>query len=102
MCALQLANSNSIHYLDVRHHFLRELVTDEEIVLIVVMSTHVLSEYRHAGFLTKTLLISIILSSSTIGAHTYYVRTWYCMLLGITGIYIYNIAMNIIDWVDFS
>ena len=54
MGALQLAsnavsNSNSKH-IDVRHHFLRELVTNGEIVVI-----HVKSEYQHADFLTKAL-----------------------------------------------
>ena len=54
MGALQLASnpvssSNSKH-IDVRHHFLRELVTKGEIKTI-----HVLSEYQHADFLTKSM-----------------------------------------------
>ena len=52
--AVQLAqnpmtNSNSKH-IDVRHHHLRELVFNGDIVVI-----HVASEYRHADFLTKPL-----------------------------------------------
>ena len=52
--ALQIAkhpisNSNSKH-IDVRHHFLRELVERKEIEII-----HVASQYQHADFLTKAL-----------------------------------------------
>ena len=44
-----MSSSKSKH-IDVRHHFLRELVTKGEIEII-----HVLSEYQHADFLTKSL-----------------------------------------------
>ena len=44
-----ISNSNSKH-IDVRHHFLRELVERKEIDL-----THVASKYQHADFLTKAL-----------------------------------------------
>ena len=52
--AVQLAqnpitNSNSKH-IDVRHHFLRELVGRREISII-----HVPSPYQHADFLTKAI-----------------------------------------------
>ena len=52
--ALQLSknlvsNSNSKH-IDVRHHFLRELVRQGDIVV-----GHVPSEYQHADILTKVL-----------------------------------------------
>ena len=52
--AIQLArnpitNSNSKH-IDVRHHFIRELVARREISI-----THVSSEYQHADFLTKAI-----------------------------------------------
>ncbi|CAB1105713.1 unnamed protein product [Ectocarpus sp. CCAP 1310/34] len=52
--AIQLAqnpisNSNSKH-IDVRHHFLRELVERKEISVI-----HVPSPYQRADFLTKSL-----------------------------------------------
>lgn len=52
--AIQIAvnpvtNSNSKH-IDVRHHFLRELVEKGEFEI-----THVRSEYEHADFLTKPL-----------------------------------------------
>lgn len=45
-----VSNSNSKH-IDVRHHFLRELVERKELDII-----HVASEYQHADFLTKPLL----------------------------------------------
>ena len=45
-----ISNSNSKH-IDVRHHFLRELVERKEIEII-----HVSSQYQHADFLTKALL----------------------------------------------
>ena len=44
-----ISNSNSNH-IDVRHHFLRELVEREEIEIIQLVS-----QYQHAGFLTKAL-----------------------------------------------
>ena len=44
-----ISNSNSTH-IDVRHHFLRELVERKEIEII-----HVASQYQHADFLTKAL-----------------------------------------------
>ena len=44
-----ISNSNSKH-IDVRHHFLRELVERKEIDII-----HVSTEYQHADFLTKAL-----------------------------------------------
>ena len=44
-----ISNSNSKH-IDVRHHFLRELVERKEIEII-----HVSTEYQHADFLTKAL-----------------------------------------------
>ena len=44
-----ISNSNSKH-IDVRHHFLRELVERKEIE-----SIHVASQYQHADFLTKAL-----------------------------------------------
>ena len=44
-----ISNSNSKH-IDVRHHFLRELVERKEIEII-----HVASKYQHADFLTKAL-----------------------------------------------
>ena len=52
--AIQIAknpvtNSNSKH-IDVRHHFIRELVARKEISLI-----HVASEFQHADFMTKVL-----------------------------------------------
>ena len=52
--AVQLAqnpitNSNSKH-IDVRHHFLRELVARKEIAI-----THVRSDLQHADFLTKAI-----------------------------------------------
>ena len=45
----QISNSNSKH-IDLRHHFLRELVEGKEIEII-----HVASQYQHADFLTKAL-----------------------------------------------
>ena len=44
-----ISNSSSKH-IDVRHHFLRELVERKEIEII-----HVASQYQHADFLTKAL-----------------------------------------------
>ena len=44
------SNSNSKH-IDVRHHFLRELVRQGDISV-----SHVSSEYQHADILTKALL----------------------------------------------
>ena len=44
-----LSNSNSKH-IDVRHHFLRELVERKELQII-----HVASADQHADFLTKAL-----------------------------------------------
>ena len=44
-----ISNSNSKH-IDVRHHFLRELVERKEIEMIDVAS-----QYQHADFLTKAL-----------------------------------------------
>lgn len=44
-----ISNSNSKH-IDVRHHFLRELVERKEIKVV-----HVASQYQHADFLTKAL-----------------------------------------------
>ena len=44
-----ISNSNSKH-IDVRHHFLRELVERKEIEII-----HVASQYQHADVLTKAL-----------------------------------------------
>ena len=53
--AVQLAqnpvtSSNSKH-IDVRHHFLRELVRQRDIKVVV----QVLSEFQHADILTKAL-----------------------------------------------
>ena len=45
----RISNSNSKH-IDVRHHFLRELVERKEIEII-----HIASQYQHADFLTKAL-----------------------------------------------
>ena len=45
----QISNSNSKH-IDVRHHFLRELVERKEIEII-----HGASQHQHADFLTKAL-----------------------------------------------
>ena len=44
-----ISNSNSKH-IDVRHHFLRELVERKEIKII-----HVASQYQNADLLTKAL-----------------------------------------------
>lgn len=44
-----ISNSNSRH-IDVRHHFLRELVERKEIEII-----HVTTHFQHANFLTKVL-----------------------------------------------
>ena len=44
-----ISNSNSKH-IDVRHHFLREVVERKEIEII-----HVASQYQHADLLTKAL-----------------------------------------------
>ena len=56
--ALQLStnpvsNSNSKH-IDVRHHFLRELVHQRDIIV-----NHVPSEYQHADILTKVLAFDL-------------------------------------------
>ena len=56
--ALQLSknpvsNSNSKH-IDVRHHFLRELVRQGDIIV-----DHVPSEYQHADILTKVLAFDL-------------------------------------------
>ena len=56
--ALQLSknpvsNSNSKH-IDVRHHFLRELVRQGGIIV-----NHVPSEYQHADILTKLLALDL-------------------------------------------
>ena len=47
--AKPISNSNSKH-IDVRHHFLRELVERNEIEII-----HVASQYQYADFITKAL-----------------------------------------------
>ena len=44
-----ISNSNSKH-IDVRHHFLRELVERKEVEII-----HVASQYQHADFLAQAL-----------------------------------------------
>ena len=44
-----ICNSNSKH-IDLRHHFLRELVERKEIEII-----HISTEYQHADFVTKAL-----------------------------------------------
>ena len=44
-----ISNSNSKH-IDVKHHFLRELVERKEIEII-----HVALQYQYADFLTKAL-----------------------------------------------
>ncbi|CAB1111183.1 unnamed protein product [Ectocarpus sp. CCAP 1310/34] len=44
-----ISNSNSKH-IDVRHHFLRQLVDEKEVDII-----HGASKYQHADFLTKAL-----------------------------------------------
>ena len=56
--ALQLSqnpvsNSNSKH-IDVRHHFLRELVRQRDISMI-----YVLSGYQHTNILTKALAFDV-------------------------------------------
>ena len=48
-----VSNSNS-KYIDVRHHFLRELVRQGDISLI-----HVPSKYQHADILTKALAFDV-------------------------------------------
>ena len=53
-----ISNSNSKH-IDVRHHFLRELVERKEIEII-----HIASQYQHADFLTKALPESCLLYTS--------------------------------------
>ena len=45
-----ITNSNSKH-LDVRHHFIRDLVARKKISMTHVAS----SEYQHADFLTKAI-----------------------------------------------
>ncbi|CAB1108151.1 unnamed protein product [Ectocarpus sp. CCAP 1310/34] len=44
-----ITNSNSKH-IDVRHHFIRELVERKEISI-----THVPTQFQHADFLTKAI-----------------------------------------------
>ena len=44
-----ISNSNSKH-IDVRHHFLRQMVEEKEVEII-----HVASKFQHADFLTKAL-----------------------------------------------
>ena len=44
-----ISNSNSKH-IDVRHHFLKELIESKEIEII-----HIASKYQHGDFLTKAL-----------------------------------------------
>ena len=44
-----ISNSN-LKYIDVRHHFLRELVERKEVEIILMAS-----QYQHADFLTKAL-----------------------------------------------
>ena len=48
-----VSNSNSKH-IDVRHHFLRELVRQGDIVV-----SHVPFEYQHADILTKVLAFDL-------------------------------------------
>ena len=48
-----VSNSNS-KYIDVRRHFLRELVRQGDIIV-----NHVLSEYQHADILTKVLAFDL-------------------------------------------
>ena len=48
-----VSNSNSKH-IDVRHHFLRELVRQGDIIV-----NHVPSEYQHADILTKVLAFDL-------------------------------------------
>ena len=48
-----VSTSNSKH-VDVRHHFLRELVRQENISV-----SHVPSEYQHADILTKALAFDV-------------------------------------------
>ena len=48
-----VSNLNSKH-IDVRHHFLRELVRQGDISV-----SHVPSEYQHADILTKTLSFDV-------------------------------------------
>ena len=43
-----ITNSNSKH-IDIRHHFIRDLVARKEISIV-----HVASEQQHADFLTKS------------------------------------------------
>ena len=47
------SNSNSKH-IDVRHHFLRELVRQGDIIV-----NHVPSEYQHADILTKVIAFDL-------------------------------------------
>ena len=49
-----LSNSNSKH-IDVRHHFLRELVRQGDISV-----SHVPSEYQHADIFTKALAFDVV------------------------------------------
>ena len=48
-----LTNSNSKH-IDVRHHFLRELVRQRDIKVVQVSS-----EFQHAGILAKALAFDL-------------------------------------------
>ena len=48
-----VSNSNSKH-IDVRHHFLRELVRQGDIIV-----SHVPSEYQHADILAKVLAFDL-------------------------------------------
>ena len=48
-----VSNSNSKH-IDVRHHFLRKLVRQGDII-----GNHVPSEYQHADILTKVLAFDV-------------------------------------------
>ena len=49
----RVSNSNSKH-IDVRHHFLRELVRQGDIIV-----NHVISEYQDADILTKVLAFDL-------------------------------------------
>ena len=49
-----VSTPNSKH-IDVRHHFLRELVCQGDIIIV----NHVPSEYQHADILTKVLAFDL-------------------------------------------
>ena len=49
-----VSNSNSKHYIDVRHHLLRELVRQGDIIV-----KHVPFEYQHPDILTKVLAFDL-------------------------------------------